>query len=111
MLDIVAIIKTIVEMAGEVHRHLSDRQRAKQETERSKAATAVTSRLDDLEESDLEQAQLLDELARNTAQLGKALEVEVERNRARDAWAARMVYATLAISIIALALGLVALLR
>ncbi len=111
MLDIVTILKTLVEVAGGVHRHLSDRERAKQEAERSKASTGVTTRLEQLENSDLEQAQLLAELSTNVADLGRAIEVEIERNRARDAWVARLVYLTLGVSIAALGISLVALLR
>ncbi len=111
MLDIVSILKTLVEVAGGVHRHLSDRQRAKQQAERSEETTAVSARLEQLETSDLEQAQLLAELSTNLAELGKAIEVEIEKNRERDAWVARLVYVTLALSIAALGISLVALLR
>src|SRR5512140_529501 len=109
MLDIVSVIKTVVEVAGQVHRHLTDRQKAKQEAVRHRAVTETTARIQQLEESDLRQAELLDEISRTVADLGKAIAVEVEKNRTRDAWVVRLVYLLLGTSVVALGVSLIAL--
>ncbi len=111
MLDVIGVIKAVVEVAGGVHRHLSDRARVKEEAARDKSSTQMASRLQQLEDSDLQQAQLLDEVSQNLAELGKAIAVEVEKNRQRDAWVARLVYLTLGLSLAALAVALLAVFR
>ncbi len=107
MLEIATIINALSTVASAVEQ-IQHRKKIRQEAEQSEN---LNKRLKELEDIDLEQEQLIGELSRNVEHLAKAIETEIEANRARDARNQRLVYIALTLGLVALVVSLVALLR
>lgn len=107
MLSIGTIITALSTIASAVDR-IQERTKTKRETEQSKS---LVQKLKDLEEADLEQEMLIREVSTNVEDLAKAIETEIEKNRERDARTRRLVYAALALGLVALGTAIAALVR
>jgi hypothetical protein len=111
MIDSGTIIQVLLAIATSVKRDLTDRQKARRDAELNRSPVTTTARLQQLEESDLQQVRLLSELSRNVGELGKAIQAEAEKNKARDTRVMRFACGALVTGLVALAASIIVLLR
>lgn len=102
MIPILPIIDPLARLATAALEHVNLRKSALG----SKEKQDQTRRLNELEDSDLEQGQLLSELSENVEQLAKAVESQVEADRVRHARITRLLYAAIFLAILSLAVSL-----
>jgi hypothetical protein len=107
MLSIDIIMKALSAIVSAVDQ-IQQRKKAKQETEQSEG---MIKGLKDLEDTDLEQERLIGELSRTVEDLAKAIDTEIEKNRARDLRNQWLAYAALILGTTALVIGIVVLVR
>ena len=107
MIPILPIIHPLARLATAALEHANLRRSALGSKEKQDQAR----RLNELEDSDLEQAQLISELSETVEQLAKAVESQVEDSLIRQARVLRLLYAAIFLGVLSLGISLWTFLR
>ena len=78
---------------------------------RAQESQALDQRLAELENTGLEQTQLIAQLSEHVGQLAKAIEAEMENTRTREAQMKKLIYVALGVAFASLILSLITLFR
>ena len=105
MIPILPLIDPLARLAAVALEHVNIRKSKLASKEKQDQAQ----RLKELEDSDLEQARLISELSENVEQLTKAIQSQIEENKARQAKILRLVYVAIALGIASLAISTITL--
>jgi hypothetical protein len=108
ILPLLGALSNVAGVAWEIYRKAAQTRELVQQ---NVTESALTERMASLEESSLEHARLISELSRDVEQFGAAIEVEIEAQRRRAAMVTRLLYASLVLTVSALALAIVSLLK
>jgi predicted transcriptional regulator len=107
MIPILPLLDPLARLAAAALEHVNLRKKRLATKEKQDQAQ----RLKELEDSDLEQARLISELSENVEQLIKAVQSQIEENKARQTKIRRLVYAAVLMGIVSLATSLIILFR
>ena len=106
MIPILPLLDPLARLAAAAVEHVNIRKAGLA----SKDKEAQAQRLKELE-SDLEQARMISELSENVEQLAKAAQSEIEENKLRETRLRRLVYITLFIGLLSVAISFATLFR
>src|SRR5882762_2198762 len=98
MIPILPLLDPLARLAAAAKEHVNIRKAGLD----SKDKEAQIQRLNDLEESDLEQARMISELSENVEQLAKAVQSQIEENKRREARLRGLIYIAVVASLVSI---------